>query len=91
MTSKEKKIQEFNPNDVGNNNNGIFGLPFTTEEAEIVIIPFPWEVTVSYKPGTADAPLEIVESSRQIDLYEPRLKDAWKLGIAMDEFPEEWR
>jgi len=28
MNSKEKKIAEFNPNDIGNNNNGIFGLPF---------------------------------------------------------------
>lgn len=90
MTSKEKKIQDFNPNDVGNNNNGVFGLPFTTDEAELVIIPFPWEVTVSYKPGTASAPLDILEASRQIDLYEPALKDAWKLGIAMDEYPQNW-
>ena len=91
MNSKEKKIQDFNPNDIGNSNNGIFGLPFTIDEAELVIIPFPWEVTVSYKPGTANAPLAILEASRQIDLYEPKIKDAWKLGIAMDEYPEKWK
>ncbi len=90
MTSKEKKIQEFNPNDIGNNNNGIFGLPFTTAEAEVVIIPFPWEVTVSYKPGTASAPLDILVASRQIDLYESKFKDAWKLGIAMDAYSNAW-
>jgi len=90
MNSKEKKIAEFNPNDIGNNNNGIFGLPFNTDEAEVVIVPFPWEVTVSYKPGTANAPIEILEASLQIDLYEPRFKDAWKLGIAMDDYSQDW-
>ena len=91
MTSKEKKIREFNPNNIGNSNNGIFGLPFTVDEAELVIIPFPWEVTVSYKAGTAEGPLAILEASRQIDLYEPHLKDAWKLGIAMDDYSDEWK
>lgn len=90
MSTKQQKIESFNPNDIGNNNNGIFGLPFDTHEAEVVILPLPWEVTVSYKPGTANAPLEILEASRQIDLYEPRFKDAWKLGIAMDEYNEHW-
>ncbi|HRH64540.1 MAG TPA: agmatinase family protein [Bacteroidia bacterium] len=91
MNSKQSKIQNFNPNDIGNSNYGIFGLPFTVEESEIVIIPFPWEVTVSYKPGTAEGPLSILEASRQIDLYDPKFKDAWKLGIALDEYSEEWK
>ena len=91
MNSKEKKIAEFNPNDIGNSNNGVFGLPFTIEESEIIIIPFPWEVTVSYQPGTAEGPLAILEASRQIDLYEPKLKEAWKLGIAMDDYAENWK
>ncbi len=91
MNSKEEKIKAFNPNDVGNSNNGIFGLPYTTDEAELVIIPFPWEVTVSYSPGTAEGPLAILEASRQIDLYEPKFKDAWKLGIALDEYSEAWK
>ncbi|MBK9478502.1 MAG: agmatinase family protein [Bacteroidetes bacterium] len=91
MNSKQSKIQNFNPNDIGNSNHGIFGLPFTVEEAEIVIIPFPWEVTVSYKPGTAEGPLSILEASRQIDLYDPKFNDAWKLGIALDEYSEEWK
>jgi agmatinase len=91
MNSKEEKIAAFNPNDIGNSNNGIFGLPFTTQEAELVIIPFPWEVTVSYKPGTAEGPLAILQASRQIDLFEPKFKDAWKLGIAMDDYSQEWK
>jgi agmatinase len=81
--SKVKKIASFNPNDIGNSDNNIFGLPFTPEEAELVIIPVPWEVTVSYSAGTADGPEAVYEASYQVDLYDPYVKNAWKLGIAM--------
>jgi agmatinase len=82
--SKEKKIRNFNPNDAGSNKAGLFGLPFNTDEAEIVIVPVPWEVTVSYSPGTAKGPEAILEASKQIDLYDPNVKDAWKIGVVMD-------
>jgi agmatinase len=29
----------FDPNDAGNPNNNIFGLPFSEEEARVVILP----------------------------------------------------
>jgi hypothetical protein len=45
--SKQKKIEQFDPNGPATHV-GIFGLPFTTDEAEVVIVPVPWEVTVSY-------------------------------------------
>lgn len=83
MTKKEK-INSFDPNSVGNLNNNIFGLPFTTEESEVVLIPVPWEVTVSYGSGTANGPKAIFEASFQVDLYDAKIKDAWKMGIAMD-------
>ncbi len=86
MTKKEK-IKAFDPNSVGNLNNNIFGLPFTTDEAEIVLVPVPWEVTVSYGSGTANGPKAIFDASFQIDLYDARIKDAWKLGIALDKIP----
>jgi agmatinase len=72
---------------VGNLNNNIFGLPFTTEESEVVLIPVPWEVTVSYGSGTANGPKAIFEASFQVDLYDAKIKDAWKMGIAMDKIP----
>lgn len=78
------KIQSFDPNGIGTGNN-IYGLPFGVEEANLVIIPVPWEVTVSYNSGTAEAPLAIHAASFQVDLYDPITDDAWKLGIAMDE------
>jgi agmatinase len=88
--SKEQKIAEFDPNGVGDVNGGLFGLPFTIEESEVVLIPMPWEVTVSYSAGTAAGPQAIKEASPQLDLFDPAIKDAWKLGIAMEEISEEW-
>jgi agmatinase len=87
--SKQEKIKNFNPNDVGDVNAGIFGLPFSSEEAEVVIIPVPWEVTVSYSAGTATGPNAVFDASFQVDLFDPFVKDAWKIGLAMDEINEE--
>ena len=81
--NKEKKIQSFNPNDIGSADGNIYGLPFTVEEADVVILPVPWEVTVSYSAGTASGPEAVYEASFQVDLYDPIVTDAWKRGIAM--------
>ena len=83
--TKAEKIKSFDSNGIGQLNAGMFGLPFTINECEIVLIPAPWEVTVSYGGGTADGPEAIYKASYQVDLYDPFVKDAWKLGIAMDE------
>ncbi len=76
-------ISTFDPNSVGNPDNNIFGLPFTEEEARLVILPIPWEVTVSYNAGTARAPEHIFNSSLQVDLFDPDVKDGWKQGFYM--------
>lgn len=87
--SKADKIASFNPNDPGDPNSNIFGLPFTCDEAEVVIVPVPWDVTVSYSDGTAEGPAAIFDASFQVDLHEPSIPDAWKLGLAMDEISQE--
>jgi len=86
---REKKIENFDPGGVGNTSANIFGLPFSVEESEVVIIPVPWDVTVSGGQGTADGPMNIFEQSFQIDLFDERVTDPWKWGIAMETFPEE--
>ncbi len=73
----------FDPNSVGNPNNNIFGLPFPEEEARLVILPIPWEVTVSYTPGTARAPDHVLNASLQVDLFDPDITEAWKQGFFM--------
>ncbi len=76
-------LSNFDPNSVGLKNNNIFGLPFSQDDAALVLLPVPWEVTVSYRPGTARGPEHIFESSLQIDLYDPDVPDGWKAGFYM--------
>ena len=85
--ARRKKIADFNPNHPGQDDSNLFGLPFTPDEARVVVLPVPWEVTVSYGGGTANAPEAILNASRQVDLYDPYLPDAWKLGVAMAAIP----
>jgi agmatinase len=80
-------LSNFDPNSVGNPNNNIFGLPFTEEDARLIIVPVPWEVTVSYNAGTARAPDHIFTASLQVDLFDPELRDTWKQGFFM-RFPD---
>ncbi|MFM2395362.1 MAG: hypothetical protein RLZZ546_3345 [Bacteroidota bacterium] len=74
----------FDPNGLAENNGNIYGLPHSVEEANLVIVPVPWEVTVSYANGTAMGPGSVLEASKQVDLFDPYVSDAWKLGLAMD-------
>ncbi len=76
-------LSDFDPNSVGNPNNGIFGLPFTEVDARLVILPVPWEVSVSYKAGTARAAEHICKASLQVDLIDNDIEDGWKQGIFM--------
>ncbi len=82
----DQTIQSFNPSGPGIKGR-LFGLPFTPETSGLVIIPVPWEVTVSYHSGTADGPLAVLEASSQVDLAMKDIPDAWKLGVSMLPFP----
>jgi agmatinase len=84
--TKEDQLASFNPNDPGQPGQ-LFGLPFTPETSELVIIPVPWEVTVSYHSGTAGGPQAVLEASTQVDVAMKDISDAWKLGISMLPFP----
>jgi agmatinase len=84
MKNKADKLHAFDPSGVGNTSNNIFGLPFTPEESSLVIIPLPWDVTVSSREGASAGPKNILEASYQIDLYDPFAPEAWKQGMAME-------
>jgi agmatinase len=81
--AREVKLKDFNENENGLRDHGIFGLPFSPEESELVLLPLPWEATVSYSSGTAGGPKAILDASQQIDLYDPLNPGAWREGIAM--------
>lgn len=88
--TKEQKIATFDPNQPAQTDANLFGLPFTSEESEIIIIPVPWEVTVSYGSGASQGPEAIFEASLQVDLLHQEFPELWKLGIFMDEAPVHW-
>ncbi len=73
----------FDVNSAGNPNNNIFGLPFSEEESRVVILPIPWEVTVSFGAGTARAAEHIFKASMQVDLYDTDNPEGWKKGFFM--------
>ena len=76
-------LSHYDPNSVGNPDNNIFGLPTTEEDARLIIVPVPWEVTVSYSAGTARAPEHVLNASLQVDLFDPDMVGMWKEGFYM--------
>jgi agmatinase len=76
-------LSGFDPSSICNLNDTIFGLPFTEEDALVVILPVPWEVTVSYETGTARAPDHIFTESLKIELLDGDVKDGWRKGFFM--------
>ena len=76
-------LSGFDPNSVSNPNNNIFGLPSSEEDSKLVILPVPWEVTVSYTAGTARAPEHIFKASMQVDLLDPDVHEGWRHGFFM--------
>ena len=88
--TKQQKIENFDPSQPGLADASVFGLPFTAEESEIVIVPVPWEVTVSYGAGASEGPNAVLDASYQVDLHHQEFPELWKLGIYMDDAPEHW-
>ncbi|MCF0165378.1 MAG: agmatinase family protein [Bacteroidales bacterium] len=74
--------KDFNPDGIGIPNGNCFGLPWSADDAEIVLIPVPWDVTTSYRPGTSKGPKAIIDASLQVDLYDANVPHAWKVKIA---------
>lgn len=76
-------LANYDPNCVSNPNNNIFGLPTSEDDARLVILPIPWEVTVSYGAGTARAPEAIFKAALQVDLFDSEVPEGWKQGYYM--------
>ena len=74
---------EYNPNDVARKGS-VFGYPYSIKEADLILLPVPWDVTVSYGAGTSDASELILEESTQLDLSLPRIQSPYKYPVAME-------
>jgi agmatinase len=89
--TKEQLINSFDPSQPGLSDATIFGLPFTSEQSEIIIIPVPWEVTVSYGAGASEGPEAVLDASFQVDLNHQDFPELWKLGMYYSEIPASWK
>lgn len=78
-------LSQFDPNSAGNPNNNLFGLPSSEEDSRLVVLPVPWEVTVSFGSGTARSAEQIMRASLQVDLFDPEVPEGWQQGFFMKE------
>ncbi len=79
--------QRFDPDAAASEHSGIYGLPFTPDEAKVVIIPVPFEATTSYGGGTSRGPAAVFEASKQVDLFDHETGRPYEAGIAMLDIP----
>lgn len=83
-------LESYDPSGVGVHNGNLFGFPFTAATAQVWILPVPWDVTTSYRPGTAQGPAAILQESTQLDFFDPVDPEGWKRGIFMAAIDEFW-
>ncbi|MBA4168308.1 MAG: agmatinase family protein [Chitinophagaceae bacterium] len=79
-------FSDFDPNCASNPTNNIYGFPITEEEAKVVILPVPWEVTVSYNAGTARGTEHIFKASMHVDVFDADYPHTWRKGYYMRPF-----
>ena len=82
-------MSDYNPSEVGKKGS-LFGFPYNEEEADLIIIPVPWEVTTSSKPGTAQGPQAIMEASIQLDFSITGILEPWKYKAVMLPVDDRW-
>jgi agmatinase len=82
--------RDFDPNAAALGD-GLFGLPHAPDQSKVVLVPVPWEATVSYGAGTASAPAAILRASRQVDLFDKETGRPYERGIAMLDIPASLR
>lgn len=84
-------MQNYDPNDVGVKNGNIFSLPHQFDDAEIILLPVPWDATVSYNDGTCNAPEALLDASSQLDFYHPSGAKIWEYGVHQLPINERWK
>lgn len=63
IMNKLETIKNFAPSGPGLKNGHFVGLPFEEDDAEVVLLPVPRDVTVSFEEGTAYGPENPLEAS----------------------------
>ena len=79
----------FDPSAAAQPGSGVFGLPHSEDEAQVVLVPVPFEATTSYGGGTNLGPEAILSASRQVDLFDVETGRPYEKGIHLVAAPEE--
>ena len=74
--------KKFDPNGAIPDNGNYFGIPLEPEEAALVLISAPWDLSLKVRNGSSFAPDAIIEASRSVDFFEPMAPNSWRKGIA---------
>ena len=82
--------KDFDPNAVAVKNGNFFGFPYSPEEAEILVLSLPWDVTTSYRDGTSRGPRAVLEASYQLDFFSPYREEAWNTRVGTLPTPPAW-
>lgn len=81
----------FDPSGVAIRNGQFLGLDVSLQDARMVLLSLPWDVTTSYRPGTVNGPEAVLNASYQLDLYSPYLENVADVKLHTLELPEIWR
>ncbi|MCU1346993.1 MAG: Agmatinase [Acidobacteria bacterium] len=88
MPQPKHTTTQFDPDAAAPSGSGIYGLPFSPDEAMVVVIPVPFEATTSYGGGTSGGPAAVLEASKQVDLHDHETGRPYAAGIAMLDIPK---
>ena len=80
-------MKTFDENGVGVFGN-LFGLPYDFDEAEIVIVPVPWDVSASYQAGTSNTPSLLIKESTQLDYCISGIEKPWLVRTVVDKIDQ---
>jgi agmatinase len=67
---------------------GVFGAEVDVDRAQVILLPVPFDATVSYGHGTAGGPDAIRTASSQLDLFDVELGSPWRVGIHWRSAPD---
>jgi agmatinase len=62
---------------------GFLGVDLDPQQAALVLLPVPWEVTASYGAGTSLGPSAMIQASHQMDFEDPVFGQPYRAGIAL--------
>ena len=75
---------DFDPNGSAPPESGLFALPYSVDDASLVIVPVPWDATSSQAHASGGAPDAVYSASKFVELFDPTQGPIYRRGIAMD-------